>query len=164
MTTDNLPARTINEDQLDRFDVNDVELFLGLLTGEVRVVESDSDHASREMLARTLNAADEDAVLGELGELMGSDKLVGVPMTIEGFEVRPSRLGDGGIYLLVHAANLKTGEALDFSTSARTICAQLARLAQLNAFPVICKIKESNKETKNGYRPLSLVRITDDGK
>lgn len=63
---------------------------------------------------------------------------------------------DNPWYFVVEATDLKTGEAIRFSTGSQTIMAQLATLYVKGWLPVIGEVVQSERETRAGFRPFAL--------
>lgn len=68
--------------------------------------------------------------------------------------------GSAGLFAVVTAVDVKTGEEIMFSTGARQVVAQLYQLVVLEAFPVKVQIVEAKRASKNGYfaQWLELVK------
>ena len=83
--------------------------------------------------------------------------LAGKRLSIRGCHQRPSSFEDGaGVFLVVDAADAKTGEALTFTTSAVSVVLQLARAWSLGLFPLIADVVVAERPTARGFYPYHL--------
>ena len=60
------------------------------------------------------------------------------------------------MFLVVDAADAKTGEALTFTTSAVSVVLQLARAWSLGLFPLIADVVVAERPTARGFYPYHL--------
>lgn len=92
--------------------------------------------------------------------------LAGRTLLIHDITRRPSDY-DGGpeIFLVVHATDISTGEAVTFTTSALAVLLQLAQAHSHGWLPVTADIVAARKPTKRGRVPYHLnitrIRVTD---
>jgi hypothetical protein len=138
-----------------------------ILTGDAAAPEVVDDPAeiSAEIMAQILNA-ETDAELTSFGSAVGWRTLQGVPMSIHGFNWRPSSFDEGGpIFFVIQAVRVDTGEALVLTTGANTVLAQLVNMAKRRKLPMpygeTWAIEEARKETKAGFKPLQLRKVSE---
>lgn len=118
----------------------------------------DAEQASRDIVMQILQAADADEIL-EGAEVTPAKAMLGKPLRINGARAKKSAYEEGAtMYVLIDAVDLGTGEVVKISCGSRNVLAQLYRTYQLNAFPLDCRILESERPTANGFRPLWLKR------
>lgn len=138
------------------------ELKEALLTGKRVEMLDDPETISRAILEQLL-AASSDAEL-EPTQPIGWRELVDVPIEVQSFTWRNSDYdeeGSSSVYVVVFGTRLDAGEPVTLTTGARNVLAQLCNLAERDRLPIVRAIKESEKLTANGYRPLWLY--TPDG-
>lgn len=135
---------------LDEFD----EL---LLSGKRVELLDDPETLQREILRQLLAASTDEEL--EPADPVGWRELVGVPIEIHSFTWRPSDYdeeGSSNLYVIVRGKNLLDGSSVTITTGARNVLAQLSNLARRGRFPVVRAIKESDRATQRGFRPLWL--------
>lgn len=83
--------------------------------------------------------------------------LIGKPISIVGAKARKSDYADGlGVFLVVDAVNLETGEATIFTTGSVSVVAQIVKAFCMDALPFNAMLCQSARPTKDGYYPLHL--------
>jgi hypothetical protein len=132
--------RTISANVLDNTTDLDVDTVLAILNGEYELAETDADQITEEIMRRTLSAATLDEVLGETPGLLSTASLVGIPLELLDFSLRPSDYQDTPVYMVVDAVNMTTGEKFSFGTGSKRIMAQIAKLKWLGALPRPVKV------------------------
>jgi hypothetical protein len=133
-----------------------------ILTGKRVELLDDPETIQRQILEQLLGATSDEEL--EPTEPTGWRELAGVPIEVRSFSWRPSDYdeeGSSSVFVVVFGINLVTGEPVTLTTGARNVLAQLSNLARRGRFPIVRAVRESEKETKRGYRPLWLY--TPDG-
>ena len=116
----------------------------------------DPEVIARSIMDRILAAPSADDVLGG-GEAVHSQDVLGRPFTLQGLRLLRSAFDAGpGVFAVLDAAMLDSGEKLAITCSGRNVMAQAVRLAQLDALPVDVKIVQADRPTASGYYPLWL--------
>jgi hypothetical protein len=83
--------------------------------------------------------------------------LAGKRLRILDITQRPSSYTDGPpIFLVVHAADAKTGERVTFTTSAVAVVLQLAIAYVRGFFPLLCDVIVAERPTQRGFYPYHL--------
>lgn len=139
-------------------DTLDIDTTLRIIMGELPVQVHSGPEAEREMLRRTLEATDADAVLDDTAGTISTKDLVGRIIVINSFQLRPSTEKPGEVYMLLDAVDVQKSEPITVNTGSRKIMAQIAKLAQLGELPLAVKVHQSEKATAAGQYPLSLRR------
>ena len=124
---------------------------------------TDADAVSADIAARILSADSAEAVLAPQ-TTTPADDLIDVPLRIEGVKWLGSTFQEGpAVYAVVSAVDLRPGQAgaVTVTTGAQTALAQLFRLAQLDAFPVLVRFVRAPKATAAGYYPVWLEMAKD---
>jgi hypothetical protein len=71
---------------------------------------------------------------------------------------RPSQFDDGPqLFLVITAADAKTGERVTMTTSALAVILQVAIAWNLNMFPLLVDVVAAEKPTARGYYPYHLT-------
>lgn len=84
----------------------------------------------------------------DLSELMGHH------LEISDLKRMDSDYADGlGVYLVVRATELTTGEQVTFTTGSVSVVAQLVKAYASGWFPLRCMVVESERPSRNGYKP-----------
>lgn len=90
------------------------------------------------------------------------EKLTGEPLIITGAMVLPSsKKGGLGVFLLVDAIKVATGEAGKFSTGSVSIVGQIVVAYTLGKLPFTAKIVVADDETASGFLPQHLEILPD---
>jgi hypothetical protein len=91
--------------------------------------------------------------------------LEGKTLRINSITRRPSSFKGGlGIFLVVNATDIGTGEAMVITTGSVNVVAQLVRLYMLESLPVFVKWIVADRPTENGYYPHHLEIVGRDTK
>lgn len=117
---------------------------------------------SIDIAKRILAAETVEDVFGEQEAIHAKD-VIGEPLLITGFTFNESTIGGEGpaFYMLIECADPQ-GEAFKVTCGALNVMAQVFRLSQMGALPLIAKIEESGKPTKAGYRVMRLTAVAPD--
>lgn len=121
-----------------------------------RIVPEAEGDGGMSIVEAVLEAADLSA-LDAAWNGRGSDTLVNIPMTINEIRRSTSDYADGlGVFLVVRAVRLDTGEPLTFTTGSVSIVAQLVKAHISGWLPFNAVIVKAAKPSSNGYFPLHL--------
>ena len=138
------------------------EILLG--TGDADAIDyeaPDPAEISREIVMQLL-AAESDEELEAFGGATGWRELLGVPMELHGFNLRPSAFeGEGGppVFFVVFANRLDSGDRVTLTTGSWNVLAQLTNLARRGTLAgSVWMLTEADKQTAAGYKPLWLKR------
>lgn len=135
-------------------------------TNDMRVVEFlaagknsavvDPEQAQLEIIRRIL-ASDSIADVLEQQEAIHAKDVLDERIRIVGFRYMESDLKETGpaFYMLIDCVN-DDGEPYSVTCGAVNVMAQLHRLGQLDALPMVGRIIETEKKTKAGYTPMWL--------
>lgn len=86
-----------------------------------------------------------------------TDTLIGHTLCIKEIMRRPSSFADGlGIFLVVRGKDMDQDEDITFTTGSVSVVAQLVKAFLLNAFPLYCVLRQSERPTERGYYPHHL--------
>lgn len=122
----------------------------------VAAVPGDDGSGGERIVTQLLAAASIDDLNAPWDGTSGRN-LAGKRLTIRGIVQRPSSFDGGtGIFLVVDAADSKTGEALTFTTSAISVVLQLAKAHNLGMFPLIAEVVVADRPTSRGFYPYHL--------
>lgn len=127
-------------------------------------VVTDPKEIQRQIAARILDSENVDDVFAGLGEAIGWQELLGVPVEVHGFRYMPTQFdeAEGGapVFMVVDGVRLDDGSKVVLTNGGYNVMAQLTKLAQLGALPAIVKLELSEEKTKNNFRPLWLTKAT----
>lgn len=158
-----MPGKTDTDSQVlaVRPSAQDLELLREILRAENPLeyeVLTDPAEISRQMRIQLMEAADDDE-LESFGDATSWGELEGVPVEIQGFKVNPSTIeGGSGIYFVVFANRMDTGERVVLTTGSDAVMAQVYNLAKRGKIPGCIRILEvADKTTRSGYKPHRLV-------
>jgi hypothetical protein len=92
------------------------------------------------------------------GKLPEAEDMLGKDLVIRSIERRESTLEDNemGYYLVVRGTEGPHQTPFVFGTGSKGITAALVKLYAHGWLPALCKVEQSPKETKKGFRPLNL--------
>lgn len=123
-------------------------------------------------MARMLPAADGDGAARIVAQLLAADdllalnkpwgsdssaELAGKMLEIRGATYRESDFTDGlGVFLVVDAVDLNTGEPIVFTTGSSSVVAQIVAAHARGWLPAVARLVKSERPTTNGYYPLHL--------
>ena len=106
----------------------------------------------------TIVAASKPTGLSAPWETTGTETILGRMIEVHSLKRMPSDYPTGlGFFLVVTAADADTGEAITFTTGSASVAAQLVKAHATDWLPIKCKLVESEKPTKSGYKPQHLV-------
>lgn len=95
--------------------------------------------------------------LNEPWESTSGKLLAGKRLRIRDLSQRPSQFeGQVGIFLVVDASDVKTGEQCTFTTSAMMVIVQLAVARDLGMLPMIADVVVAERPTARGFYPYHL--------
>lgn len=118
------------------------------------------EEAQLEIAKRIMGGASAEDVLADQS-LPEAEELIGQPLQIEGVSFLESDYKEGlGVYALIEARDTVDGSLVRFTCGGTNVISQLARLAELNAFPVVCALVKAPRQTAAGYWPLWLKAVT----
>jgi hypothetical protein len=119
----------------------------------------DPNQAALDMVQRILNAETVEDVL-KRAEAIHARELVDQTIVLTGVRFNESDLkADGpGFYALLEIVD-ENGEAQVVTCGAVTVMAQAWKLNKLGALPMRVVLREAEKETKNGFRPMHLEPV-----
>lgn len=116
--------------------------------------ESDGGASLLESILNAVSVEDLDKPFAEKDQ----DHLIGMDQVVESISKSGSDFADGlGVFLVVKAVVEDTAETITWTTGSMSVVAQLVRAYALDAFPLRCKLRRSDKPTKSGFYPLNLV-------
>lgn len=130
-----------------------------VLSGDAVMAITDPDEAARAIVTRILGAQTADDVLKVAGTL-SADDVLDQPMVVHDVRWMKSAFEEGaGAFGVVTITRGEDGQAETLTCGGRNVLAQLARLAELKALPVKCKLTRADKPTSAGYYPLWLTTV-----
>jgi hypothetical protein len=104
-----------------------------------------------------IDAVQEPGELDAPWESAGTEAIMNKAMEVRSLKRMPSDFGDGlGFFLVVEATIQDTGELAVFTTGSVAVVAQLVKAHANGWLPLLCELKESERPTKDGYRPQHL--------
>ena len=146
------PADDTTSTELATIDPATVKRFAQMAT----MVPSE-DGGGYERILDAILSAESWETLSDPWESTNAEKLRGKRLRVESVMRRPSQFAGGlGIFLVVKSVDLKTGEALVWTTSSVAIIAQLVRAYALRAFPLVAEVVIADRPTSQGFYPQHL--------
>lgn len=134
-------------------------LVKALQGGEIELLEDRKTTAAR-MALRTLQADTLDDVLEESKTDSGAD-LLGMELTITGWVMRESQLEDTNVYMVIEAVETKNGRPHAITTGSPKVMAQMARVKDLDGFPLgSVEFYEMGQGKPGESAPLGIRRFT----
>jgi hypothetical protein len=125
---------------------------------QVSVDDDDSALAMEDMIRRVLASETPDQVFAEDLPISAQD-ILGKPIVITGVRIGQTDFADGfPFYALVDVEIGSPPQKRVVTVGAFKVMAQLFALARLGEWPQTAMFKQSDKPTRKGNRPLSLVR------
>lgn len=116
-------------------------------------VESDGGASIIQQILNTVDVLDLDSPW----QTKDPDKLVGQLLEFTDARRAPSDYAGGlGIFLVCDATVMGSGEQVTFTTGSFAVVAQLVKAYTLDALPLRAILRQSDKPTKNGFRPHHL--------
>lgn len=110
------------------------------------------------ILEQILNAASPEAINAIFDDEANKEP-VGVEIVIESAEVGESDFEDGlGVFLLVKAIRTDTGEAIRFTTGARSVVATIAWAWANNKLPMAAVVTQTALKDNKTAKQLRIVR------
>lgn len=133
-----------------------VQAVLGL----VPAPPQDTDAARRRINESLLMATSPEQLING-GKALSFDDLFGVPVEVHDFTLLPSQLaGEGpGVFMVLEALRLDTGEQVVISTGAENVMMRLAIAKEREWLPIAFKVRRSEKETARGFNPYIVESI-----
>lgn len=129
---------------------------LVMYIAEKAVDESDLNVVITEQLAeRLLSAQSADDILLPFDPVQGKTKL-GQPIYIEGCTIIESEYEGFPWYVSLRCKVPATGETYVLTTGGEKVVMQAAAADRAGQWPLYCKLVQTDKETKAGFRPLEL--------
>ena len=124
------------------------------------VEHTDGDEAAAmEDIVRRVLAAENPAEVFEENLTVPVEDILGTPIAIHGFRIGETEFTDGFPYYALVDFTAKGDPKVRVATvGAFKVMAQLMALDRMGEWPQVCMFKQSDKQTKAGYRPISLVR------
>jgi hypothetical protein len=120
------------------------------------MIPSETGDAVENILAAVL-AAPSWEKLADPWESADAEALVGKMLCIQSLVRRPSDFRDGlGVFLVVHATDVKSGEAVTFTTGSVSVVGQLVRAYAMGWLPIYAEMIVATRQTESGYRPHHL--------
>lgn len=118
--------------------------------------DTDPEQVTLDIIARILKAETVEDVLGTSTATHARDYL-NVPFLLTGVRFNRGDFADSGtnFYALLEGAD-DNGEPLVVSCGAKNVIAQSWKLADMGALPLSVVLKESPRQTANGYKPMWL--------
>ena len=108
------------------------------------------------LIASVVNASKPED-LSRAWESMGTEDLIGKTIQVTGIKRAPSDYeGPLGVFLVVEAVDIGSGELVTFTTGAVSVVLQLVKAHAEKWFPLDCVIQKAARPTKDGYYPLHL--------
>lgn len=115
------------------------------------------DGSGGERIVTQLLAADTIDDLNAPWQGTSGRNLAGKRLSIRGLAQRPSSFeGGAGIFLVVDAADAKTGDVATFTTSSIAVVLQLAQAYRLGMFPLLVEVVVAPRPTARGFYPYHL--------
>jgi hypothetical protein len=150
----NQEAAVSDSQEVELSDQNAVELVMGEVLPEVE----DRDAAARSIVEDIMRA-------GTLGELfkqrttVATKDLVGEALLIRDVRMLRSTLPDSktGVWMLIDAVKLASGEVISVNTGSRNIMALLLRGKMQGTLPVEVVVIEAGRKRPGENAPLSLA-------
>lgn len=124
------------------------------------VSEDDGDRAAamEAMMQRVIDGESTEDVLAE-STTIDADQTLGRPVTIYGVRIAQTEYAEGfPFYALLDATIGGSDRRETISVGAFKVMAQLYRLSQLAEWPQTVMFKRSEKRTKAGFFPISMVK------
>jgi hypothetical protein len=95
--------------------------------------------------------------LGDPWDTATAEQLAGKTFLIERVTRHDSDLAGGiGVFLVVHAVEMRTGEQIVFSSGSLAVMAQLVRAHTAGWLPLFAQLVIAERPTKDGFRPQHL--------
>jgi hypothetical protein len=149
----------VSKSEIARFDEMEEILRNKTLPDGYTVSETTEDIQAR-MFEQQLNASDDDE-LESVGTSSPWTSLLGIPVSINSIDWRPSDKKDGGgppIFAVVNVTRGDTGDNLTVTCGSWGVWASLLNLAKRGLIPGAIRILEEGAETKESKnKPLRLV-------
>lgn len=129
--------------------------YAAILDGEPIEFVSDPEAMAREIAERAKEATTADELFSE-ASLDAWGDLEGVPVTVHGFHLNPSRFqGGAAVYAVVSIERMDTGDKSLVSVGSKTVLTQLVRALELGLLPCIVALKSA--DTASGQTAYRLV-------
>lgn len=130
----------------------------------VRDEDADPELVQLRMVERIFGAESADDILNAGGgDVTHVRDALGTPFHIYDVDWQESTVeGDEniGVYAVIHATDMLTGEKKVLTCGGTNVCAALLALKERDFLPVEAKFIEASKKTARGYYPLWLTKLT----
>lgn len=138
-------------------DTKPRESLLPAILAKQGLTLAESEQLSEMMAARLAAETDVEKLLDETGSL-ATQEIIGIPFQLRNVVLNRSTIADSiGVYMLLDAVMLDTGEEVVITTSAAKVMVKAGRLAELGALPRDVKIIEARAGEPGRSAPLTLV-------
>lgn len=118
------------------------------------LIESDADTIAAEMFERIMAAETIEDVLKDQG-LTDAVDVLDMSLRISGVRFNKSTFAEGsGYYAVISARKTVDNEAVTVGCGAARVVMQLAKLAQLKAYPCVLVIRRADKPSSKGFFPM----------
>lgn len=132
------------------------------ILAKLDVVDDDPEAAAIEITNRILLATSVDEVLAPRGAVHARD-VIGEAFTILGVRWMRSDFPEGtAVYAVMEAKLTRTGEVVAVTCGARNVMAALLKLIELDALPIEVVLRESDKPSSRGFKPMWLEKPEED--
>lgn len=141
---------------------DDANLARFLTAASEQTAELDPEQVTLDIITRIVNAETVDDVFGGSDAIHARDFL-GTAFTLLAIKFNPSTVaGAGPDFYGVMEGAAKDGEKLTITCGSKNVMAQAWKLQDMRALPVNVQIMESERPTKDGYRPMWLEKAAVD--
>lgn len=138
-------------------EVTTVEQDLDLITGRALPEVEDGSEAS-ENIVREILSADGLGALFRQRTTVATRNLIGIPLLVRDYQLRLSTIeGTEGIWMLIDAVRIDSGEVVMVNTGAKNIMALLIRAKQLEKLPVEVEVIELGRARPGQNAPLGIA-------
>lgn len=146
--------------EVAQVEAGEVEGYSAAVIAQVRELVAGipgDDGTGGERIVTALLAAESIDDLNAPWEGTSGRALAGKRLAINGLSQRDSSFEGGtGIFLVVAAADAKTGEAVVFTTSSIAVVLQLAKAWAMDMFPLLAEVVVAPRPTARGFYPYHL--------
>lgn len=129
---------------------------LKMFAGMATMIPEAEGSAYEAILTSILNVTSWDQ-LDDPWDTSKTEDLSGVEMRVDTITRRPSRFKGGlGMFIVVHATDMRTMKSLVWTTGSVGIVGQLVVAFARGWFPLYCELITATEPTENGYYPQHL--------